>query len=119
VDGSPGQQRKSGRRRGTEQPALSKKHQSPDAAFVIRKLAIAEECAFNGRFFGGDLKNGMANKKEKKAPETPEDKKEKEEEKLLEEHPYETMSQVRNRYGHGREKNGSEGSEKGAERLNH
>lgn len=57
-------------------------------------------------------------KKETKAPK-PSSPEKNEEEKLLEEHPYETMSQVQNRYGQGRKQNGSEGSEKGAERLNH
>ncbi|HEV7330363.1 MAG TPA: hypothetical protein VGN63_04930 [Flavisolibacter sp.] len=42
-----------------------------------------------------------------------------EEKRLLEEHPYETMSQIQNRYGKGRARNGSEGSEKGANRLDH
>lgn len=60
----------------------------------------------------------MDHKKEERAPESSETKKE-EERKLLEEHPFETMSQIQNRYGSGREQNGSEGSEKGADRLNH
>jgi hypothetical protein len=47
------------------------------------------------------------------------DPRKEEEKKLLEEHPYETMSQIQNRYGNGRQQNGSEGSEKGANRLDH
>ena len=46
-------------------------------------------------------------------------KKEADEQRLLDAHPYETMSQIQNRYGDGRKKNGSEGSEKDAQRLNH
>lgn len=61
----------------------------------------------------------MRKKKEDRAPESPEAKKEKVERKLLEEHPYETMSQIQNRYGNGREQNGSEGSERSANRLDH
>lgn len=62
----------------------------------------------------------MAKKKENKTPKTsPAQKEEEEERKLLEKHPYETMSQIQNRYAHGRERNGSEGSEKGANRLDH
>lgn len=63
----------------------------------------------------------MANKKESKAPNRDDDKRKREEEekRLLEEHPFETMSQIQNRYGHGREHNGKEGSEKGANRLDH
>lgn len=61
----------------------------------------------------------MRKKKEDSTPESPEAKKEEVERKLLEEHPYETMSQIQNRYGNGRERNGSEGSEKSANRLDH
>jgi hypothetical protein len=61
----------------------------------------------------------MTKKKEDRAQESSEIKKQEEEQKLLEEHPYETMSQIQNRYGNGREQNGSEGSEKGANRLDH
>ena len=59
-------------------------------------------------------------KKEKKTPEkillT---KKDRELAKLMEKHPEETMSQVENRYGHGRERNGSDGSQAEANRLQH
>lgn len=61
----------------------------------------------------------MAKKKENKAPKTTTDKKSQEERKLLEKHPFETMSQIQNRYGHGRERNGSDGSSEDANRLNH
>lgn len=61
----------------------------------------------------------MQKKKEDNILESSEAKKEEEERKLLEEHPYETMSQIQNRYGNGREQNGKEGSEKGANRLDH
>lgn len=62
----------------------------------------------------------MSEKKEDKSLKASLERKEEEEEqKLLDEHPYETMSQIQNRYGHGREQNGKEGSEKGANRLDH
>lgn len=61
----------------------------------------------------------MSKKKEKSAPKSPSEQKEEREKKLLEEHPYETMSQIQNRYGNGRERNGSEGNEQNADRLNH
>lgn len=52
----------------------------------------------------------MANKQDKKQPVASAlSKKEKELAKLMEKHPEETMSQVENRYGKGREKNGSDG----------
>jgi hypothetical protein len=73
-----------------------------------------------GIVFRAELKNSMAKKKETKAPKTSSAKRQQEEErKLMEKHPYETMSQIQNRYGHGRERNGSEGSEKQANRLDH
>jgi hypothetical protein len=62
----------------------------------------------------------MTKKKENKSPKTSSAQREQEEErKLMEKHPYETMSQVQNRYGHGRERNGSDGSSEDANRLNH
>lgn len=61
----------------------------------------------------------MRKKKEDRATKVSSARKEEEERKLLEKHPYETMSQIQNRYGHGRERNGSEGSEKSANRLDH
>lgn len=61
----------------------------------------------------------MAKKKETKTPKQPASDEKSKEEKLLEEHPYETMSQIQNRYGDGREKNGSEGSENKSNRLDH
>ena len=61
----------------------------------------------------------MANKKKETKEPKPSSPEKDEEEKLLEEHPYETMSQIQNRYGNGREQNGKEGSEKGANRLDH
>lgn len=52
----------------------------------------------------------MGEEKEKKSLEEASlDEKDKEIQKLMEEHPFETMSQVENRYGDGREKNGSSG----------
>jgi hypothetical protein len=50
----------------------------------------------------------MASKKENKTPKNAEVASDKEEKKLMEEHPFETMSQIQNRYGKGRKKNGSE-----------
>ena len=61
----------------------------------------------------------MTKKKENSAPKPSSAKKEAEERKLFEKHPYETMSQIQNRYGNGRERNGSAGSEKDAHRLDH
>lgn len=61
----------------------------------------------------------MSRKKENNAPKSDASRKEAEERRLLEKHPYETMSQVQNRYGNGRKRNGSEGMEKDANRLNH
>ena len=61
----------------------------------------------------------MPKKKETKAPKQPASSEKDEEKKLLEEHPYETMSQIQNRYGNGRARNGSEGSEKKANRQDH
>ena len=34
-------------------------------------------------------------------------------------HEYETMSQIQNRYGHGREQNGSDGTSNGGRGSNH
>jgi len=42
-----------------------------------------------------------------------------EEEKQLEKHPFESMSQVQNRYGKGRRKNGSDGSHQDGRGSNH
>ncbi|RYZ49575.1 MAG: hypothetical protein EOO14_20450 [Chitinophagaceae bacterium] len=62
----------------------------------------------------------MTKKKENKNPKPSSSPPRKDDERrLLEEHPYETMSQIQNRYGNGRARNGSEGSEKGANRLDH
>ena len=62
----------------------------------------------------------MAEKKEKKTPEKISlTKKEGDLAKLMEKHPEETMSQVENRYGKGREKNGSDGTQKDAVSNNH
>ncbi len=61
----------------------------------------------------------MTKKKENKKTKTSSTPKKDEEQKLLEEHPFETMSQIQNRYGEGRAKNGSEGSENKANRLDH
>lgn len=61
----------------------------------------------------------MAKKKENSPPKSSDTRKEAEERKLLEKHPFETMSQIQNRYGNGRKRNGSEGSEKDANRLDH
>ena len=60
----------------------------------------------------------MTRKKDNKNVKPASSKKD-DEKKLLEEHPYETMSQIQNRYGKGRARNGSEGSEKAANRLDH
>lgn len=60
----------------------------------------------------------MANKKDKVSPKPPSSSEEKER-KLLENHPYETMSQIQNRYGKGREKSGSDGSKQDARGTNH
>lgn len=40
-------------------------------------------------------------------------------EKLREEHPFETDSQIQNRYGEGREKSGSDGSHQDGRGSNH
>ena len=61
----------------------------------------------------------MAKKKEPSAAKRAAAQKEQEEKKLLEKHPFETMSQIQNRYGNGREKSGSDGSNQEANRLNH
>lgn len=45
--------------------------------------------------------------------------KKEQDEKLLEKHPFETMSHIQNRYGDGRERSGSDGSGQEANRLNH
>lgn len=60
----------------------------------------------------------MTKKENNKAPEAPLTKEEKERE-LLEKHPFETMSQIQNRYGNGREQNGSDGSSQDARGTNH
>jgi hypothetical protein len=40
-------------------------------------------------------------------------------EKLREQHPFETDSQIQNRYGHGREKSGSDGTHQDGRGSNH
>jgi hypothetical protein len=60
----------------------------------------------------------MAKKKEIKAPKANSSTEKDEEKKLLDEHPYETMSQIHNRYGKGRRKSGSEGADQ-IRRMNH
>ena len=77
------------------------------------------EC-FNRHNFSSHIEKDVMTKKEDEKNEAKAvSAKEEEENKLLEEHPYETMSQIQNRYGGGREQNGKEGSEKGANRLDH
>lgn len=51
-------------------------------------------------------KSSMANKKDSKATKNAKASSASEEKKLLEEHPFETMSQVQNRYGKGRKMSG-------------
>ncbi|HEY1021340.1 MAG TPA: hypothetical protein VGE06_03465 [Flavisolibacter sp.] len=61
----------------------------------------------------------MAKKKEisskKPASSSPADN----EKKLMEKHPFETMSQIQNRYGSGRRKNGSDGTFQDSRGSNH
>lgn len=62
----------------------------------------------------------MAEKKENASTQqTSLSKKDEEISRLMEKHPEETMSQVENRYGKGREKNGSDGTQKDAVSNNH
>lgn len=62
----------------------------------------------------------MAKKQEEKQPiNSSLSKKEQEIARLMEKYPEETMSQVENRYGNGREKNGSDGSDSDASRIQH
>lgn len=62
----------------------------------------------------------MAKKQEEKQPVNSSlSKKDQEIARLMEKHPQETMSQVENRYGKGREKNGSDGSDVNASRIQH
>ena len=58
----------------------------------------------------------MAAKKENKPPKKSPAR---EEEKQLEKHPFESMSQVQNRYGKGRRRNGSDGTNQDARGSNH
>ena len=85
--------------------------------------AFAELCkdehAFCGRFFGAYFKKFMAEKKSNKAPKAASRPKVDEERKLLEEHPFESMSQIQNRYGKGRRKSGSDGSHQDGRGSNH
>ncbi len=60
----------------------------------------------------------MSDKNDDKSKKSSPDKEEKELQKLMEEHPFETMSQVQNRYGDGRERPGSDGFGKDDERMN-
>ena len=60
----------------------------------------------------------MAKKKETKATKPAPSSQKDEEKKLLEEHPYETMSQIQNRYGKGRERAGSDGTHQDARGMN-
>ena len=59
----------------------------------------------------------MAKKKE--TPSTRPATREEEEKKLMEKHPFETMSQIKNRYGKGRGKSGSDGSHQDGRGSNH
>ena len=61
----------------------------------------------------------MAKKKDNHTPKSAAARKEAAERKLLEKHPFETMSQVQNRYGRGRERSDSDGTNQEANRLNH
>ena len=59
----------------------------------------------------------MAKKKEPASPKKL--SREEEEKKLMEKHPFETMSQIQNRYGKGREKGGSDGTHQDGRGSNH
>jgi len=61
----------------------------------------------------------MADKKDNKAPRQASSTRNEEEKRLLEKHPFETMSQVQNRYGKGRERSGSDGTKHDARGSNH
>ena len=61
----------------------------------------------------------MAEKKGKKGPKKTSSPKKDEEENLMEKHPYETMSQVQNRYGKGRKHGGSDGTVQDRRGSNH
>jgi hypothetical protein len=72
-----------------------------------------------GIIFRAFNEKNMAKKKESSASKRPVDQKKQEEKKLLEKHPFETMSQIQNRYGDGRARTGSDGTNQEANRLNH
>jgi hypothetical protein len=61
----------------------------------------------------------MAKKKDNKEVKPSSPPRKEEEKKLMEEHPYETMSQIQNRYGKGREKGGSDGTHQDGRGSNH
>ena len=61
----------------------------------------------------------MADKKQNTKSKKPEADKKQTMEKLREEHPFETDSQIQNRYGEGREKSGSDGTHQDGRGSNH
>lgn len=86
---------------------------------LFSNCASGRAC-FERQVFWGGKENGMAEKKENASTQqTSLSKKDEEISRLMEKHPEETMSQVENRYGKGREKNGSDGTQKDAVSNNH
>jgi hypothetical protein len=61
----------------------------------------------------------MAEKKNTKSPRSSSKPRVDDEKKLMEEHPFESMSQVQNRYGKGRRKSGSDGTHQDGRGSNH
>lgn len=78
------------------------------------------ECGLNGRFFGAFPRKDMTDKKEPRSSGKPAAAKRNDDErKLLAQHPFESMSQVQNRYGKGRRKSGSDGGHQDGRGSNH
>jgi hypothetical protein len=65
------------------------------------------------------LKKDMASKKSTTKGKNSTPPKKQSMEKLREEHPFETDNQIKNRYGEGREKPGSDGTPPGGRGSNH
>lgn len=61
----------------------------------------------------------MTEKKGHRAPKRTSPARDEAERKLLEKHPFESMSQIQNRYGKGRRRSGSDGSQQDGRGSNH
>lgn len=82
-------------------------------------MHLQVEHDWSGIVFRADKEKYMTEKKGNKSSKTTASKVKKAERNLMDKHPYETMSQIQNRYGGGRKKAGSDGTLQDGRGSNH